>query len=177
MTVICIFMILFPAAFFVSDGYRGGMPVFFVFAVTISVFMLRGRLACIVTGLEPVSYTHLDVYKRQGYEPASVQLNLRKDSTVDVGLVSPLPVLRDSGFHFVDGEGAVLKAGEGTTAPRAEILYYLRFLFADPDAVEIDSVEAVLNGVVIGSALYREMWMGAAGLPLEPGTNLSLIHI
>jgi hypothetical protein len=112
-----------------------------------------------------------------GYEPASVQLNLRKDSTVDVGLVSPLPVLRDSGFHFVDGEGAVLKAGEGTTAPRAEILYYLRFLFADPDAVEIDSVEAVLNGVVIGSALYREMWMGAAGLPLEPGTNTVQLRV
>ena len=37
--------------------------------------------------------------------------------------------------------------------------------------MEIDSVEAVLNGVVIGSALYREMWMVAAGLPLAPGTN------
>lgn len=58
-----------------------------------------------------------------------------------------------------------MKAGEGTTAPRAEILYYLRFLFADPDAVEIDSVEAVLNGVVIGSALYREMWMGPQDCP------------
>ena len=62
MTVICIFMILFPAAFFVSDGYRGGMPVFFVFAVTISVFMLRGRLACIVTGLELALYVGISVF-------------------------------------------------------------------------------------------------------------------
>jgi signal transduction histidine kinase len=62
LTVICIFMILFPAAFFVSDGYRGGMPVFFVFSVTISVFMLRGRLACIVTGLELALYVGISVF-------------------------------------------------------------------------------------------------------------------
>ena len=57
--------------------------------------------------------------ERAGYEPASVQLNLLKDSSVDLGLVAPLPVLRDSGFHFVDGEGALLLDGEGTTAHRA----------------------------------------------------------
>jgi len=62
LTVICIFLILFPAAFFVSDGYRGGMPTFFVFAVTISVFMLRGRTALIVTGLELALYVGLCVF-------------------------------------------------------------------------------------------------------------------
>ena len=45
-TVVCIFMILFPVAFFVSDGYRGGMPTFFVFA---GHLFTRGRTAFVVT--------------------------------------------------------------------------------------------------------------------------------
>lgn len=71
LTVVFIFLILFPAAFFVSDGYRGGMPTFFVFAVTISVFMLRGRTAFIVTALELVLYVALCVYAY--FRPDSVQ--------------------------------------------------------------------------------------------------------
>lgn len=70
-TVICIFMILFPGAFFVSDGYRSGMPAFFVFAVTISVFMLRGRTAFAVATLELVLYVGLCLYAY--YNPDSVR--------------------------------------------------------------------------------------------------------
>lgn len=58
-TGIAVFMLLFPAIFFYSDGYRSGMPAFFVLAVTISVFMLRGRTALIVTSLELLLYVGL----------------------------------------------------------------------------------------------------------------------
>jgi signal transduction histidine kinase/DNA-binding NarL/FixJ family response regulator len=70
-TVVCIFMILFPVAFFVSDGYRGGMPTFFVFAVAISVFMLRGRTAFVVTAIELAIYVGLCVFAY--YHPESIQ--------------------------------------------------------------------------------------------------------
>lgn len=70
-TVVCVFMILFPAVFFNSNGYLSGMPTFFVFAVTISVFMLRERAALAVTVLELAIYVGLCFYAY--YNPESVR--------------------------------------------------------------------------------------------------------
>ena len=70
-TVVCIFMFLFPAIFFNSNGYLSGMPAFFVFAVTISVFMLRGRTAFAVTAVELALYVGLCVYAY--YNPHAVR--------------------------------------------------------------------------------------------------------
>jgi signal transduction histidine kinase len=57
-----IFLGFFPLLFFTSEGYRGGMPSFFIFAVLFTVFMLEGKLAVIMTALEIVVYTALCVY-------------------------------------------------------------------------------------------------------------------
>jgi signal transduction histidine kinase len=44
-TIIAIFMCLFPVLFFSAGGYHSGMPAFFVFAVAFTVFMLEGNKA------------------------------------------------------------------------------------------------------------------------------------
>lgn len=43
-TIVVIFMILFPFMFFKSGGYKGGMPSFYIFGVLFTVFMLEGWL-------------------------------------------------------------------------------------------------------------------------------------
>jgi signal transduction histidine kinase len=56
-TVVGIFIVLFPAVFFSSGGYHSGMPAFFVFAVVFTVFMLEGKKAAIFSILELLVYT------------------------------------------------------------------------------------------------------------------------
>ncbi|MDR2780227.1 MAG: response regulator [Synergistaceae bacterium] len=53
------FLALFPIMFFLNDGYHGGMPIFFVFAVLFTVFMLDGKEALIVVGTEVLLYASL----------------------------------------------------------------------------------------------------------------------
>lgn len=57
LTVITVFLITFPVMFFISGGYRSGMPCFFLFAVIFTVCMLDGAKMFIFTGLEFVIYS------------------------------------------------------------------------------------------------------------------------
>lgn len=61
-TIIAIFLILFPYLFFRMGGYHGGIPLFFVFAVVFTVFMLEGKLALLVTVVELMLYSGLLIY-------------------------------------------------------------------------------------------------------------------
>lgn len=58
-TIVLIFLIVFPIMFFTSGGYRGGMPAFFVFAIIFTVLMLEKWRALIVSLLEIVLYMGL----------------------------------------------------------------------------------------------------------------------
>ncbi|MDL2272960.1 HAMP domain-containing histidine kinase [Oscillospiraceae bacterium OttesenSCG-928-G22] len=51
-TIVAIFMVLFPVMFFSTGGYHSGMPCFFVFAVAFTVFMLEGKKAALFSLLE-----------------------------------------------------------------------------------------------------------------------------
>jgi hypothetical protein len=42
-TIVLVFLVFFPVLFFTAGGYRGGIPSFFVFAVTFTAMILRGR--------------------------------------------------------------------------------------------------------------------------------------
>ncbi len=55
-TIVTIFMIFFPVLFFVSGGYKGGMPSMFIFAVLFTVLMLKGKLALWVSLAEILEY-------------------------------------------------------------------------------------------------------------------------
>ncbi|MDR1705998.1 MAG: HAMP domain-containing histidine kinase [Clostridiales bacterium] len=58
-TIIAIFMVLFPLLFFGAGGYHSGMPSFFVFAVLFTIFMLEGVKAFVMSVLELLEYITL----------------------------------------------------------------------------------------------------------------------
>ncbi|HPX70170.1 MAG TPA: HAMP domain-containing sensor histidine kinase [Bacillota bacterium] len=58
-TIVVIFLILFPVMFFGGHGYHSAMPMSFMFAVCFTVFMLDGPLALIMAAVEIVFYSAL----------------------------------------------------------------------------------------------------------------------
>lgn len=60
-TILLIFLGLFPYLFFSMGGYHGGVPAFFVFAAVFTVFMLDGKTALFTTLLELAVYAGLYV--------------------------------------------------------------------------------------------------------------------
>lgn len=68
-TIVTIFMIFFPALFFASGAYKGGMPSMFVFAVLFTVLMLDGKSAVWVSLAEVAEYITVSVfcYLNPGY--------------------------------------------------------------------------------------------------------------
>lgn len=58
-TIIGIFIGVFPFLFFSSGGYHSGMPSFFVFAVVFTVFMLEGKKAVFLSAFETLFYVSL----------------------------------------------------------------------------------------------------------------------
>ena len=61
-TVILIFLGLFPALFISTGGYHSGMPSFFIFAVLFTVFMLEGKKMVIMSALELAVYTSICIF-------------------------------------------------------------------------------------------------------------------
>lgn len=55
-TIVFLFMILFPIMFFTAGGFKSGMPCFFVFAATFTLFMLEGKLGVGLSAAEIVIY-------------------------------------------------------------------------------------------------------------------------
>ena len=58
-TIVMIFLLVFPVMFFTSGGYHGGMPAFFVFAIIFTGLMLETKRALIVSLLEIVLYMEM----------------------------------------------------------------------------------------------------------------------
>ncbi len=56
LTVVGMFLMIFPALFFTGGGYLSGMPAFFVFALAFSAFMLDGVALWILVPLQAVVY-------------------------------------------------------------------------------------------------------------------------
>lgn len=57
LTVIVIFMAGFSVMFFVGGGYLGGMPLFFIFAVVFTAFLIEGRSLAVLIALELCIYS------------------------------------------------------------------------------------------------------------------------
>lgn len=55
-TILAIFLGLFPVMFFTAGGYHSGMPSFFVFAVAFTILMLEGKKAIAISVLEIMLY-------------------------------------------------------------------------------------------------------------------------
>ncbi len=61
-TVVFIFLVFFSILFISSDGYRAGMPSFFIFAVLFTVFMLEGKRMVALAAFELIWYTALCIW-------------------------------------------------------------------------------------------------------------------
>ena len=55
-TIVAIFLVLFPIMFFTAGGYHSGMPSFFVFAVVFTILMLEGKRAIVMSIVEILLY-------------------------------------------------------------------------------------------------------------------------
>jgi signal transduction histidine kinase len=82
-TIICVFLGLFPALFFSTGGYHSGMPSFFIFAVLFTVFMLDGKKMAVMTFLELALYSTLCIFAY--YNPDKISFfNTEKDILLDI---------------------------------------------------------------------------------------------
>jgi signal transduction histidine kinase len=55
-TIVAIFLVLFPVMFFTAGGYHSRMPSFFVFAVAFTILMLEGKKAIAMSVVEVLLY-------------------------------------------------------------------------------------------------------------------------
>jgi signal transduction histidine kinase len=55
-TIIVVFLVFFPVLFFTAGGYHSGIPSFFVFAVTCTAMMLRGKKMFLFCAVELLLY-------------------------------------------------------------------------------------------------------------------------
>lgn len=93
-TIVAIFLGLFPIMFFTAGGYHGGMPSFFVFAVAFTILMLEGKKAIVMSLVEIFLYLAICIiaFRHPGLVNAwDTEQNLLTD--VMVGFVSVSAVL------------------------------------------------------------------------------------
>lgn len=62
LTIIILFLIMFPVIFFLAGAYSGAMPYFFVFAAVFTVFMLEDRKALLFVLLELFVYIAICIH-------------------------------------------------------------------------------------------------------------------
>ena len=121
------------------------------------------RLPLIMTQI-PVSYTHLDVYKRQP-QPFAIQVSL--------GVARELSEEPSSLLYFIDDPVQIAGMERG----RLSVRLYSGAPFAPPGRgvmiIPLDSTHEYWAGLYRDPALYRETKAAAA----EKVIDLSLIHI
>ena len=83
MTVICIFLILFPSLFLVGGGYTGGMVCFFILGVVYTVYMLEGRRMFAAAIFELVYYSGFCIFAYL-YPERTQPFASEKDILIDV---------------------------------------------------------------------------------------------
>lgn len=83
LTVFAVFLVMFTFIFFNGGGYNSGAPIFFVFAMVFTAFLLSGKTAVILIILEVVWYSFICIY---AYENPTLvrRLNGEKEIMYDV---------------------------------------------------------------------------------------------
>ncbi len=101
-TIVAIFLVLFPIMFFTAGGYHSGMPSFFVFAVAFTILMLEGKKAILMSLLETLLYLAICMVAFR-YPGLVAAWDTEQDMLTDVivGFVSVSAVLGTMlYFHF-----------------------------------------------------------------------------
>lgn len=61
-TIVAVFLIVFPIIFITGGGYRSSMPFYFIFAVVFTAFMLSGKKMLVMAVIELATYTGLCLF-------------------------------------------------------------------------------------------------------------------
>ncbi len=61
-TIFIVFVVGFSVLYFNSDGYTGGMPSFFIFAIIFTIFLIRGRMMVVLVAIEYIVYISICFY-------------------------------------------------------------------------------------------------------------------
>lgn len=76
-TIVAIFLIGFPFFFFNNGGYYGAIPYFFIFALVFTAFMLEGKTAYLMVGVEMLLYVGLCLYAYFFFIPEDFYISSR----------------------------------------------------------------------------------------------------
>ena len=76
-TIVAIFLIGFPFFFFNNGGYYGAIPYFFIFALVFTAFMLEGKTAFLMVGVEMLLYVGLCLYAYFFFIPEDFYISSR----------------------------------------------------------------------------------------------------
>ncbi len=76
-TIVTIFLIGFPFFFFNNGGYYGAIPYFFIFALVFTAFMLEGKTAFLMVGVEMLLYVGLCLYAYFFFIPEDFYISSR----------------------------------------------------------------------------------------------------
>ncbi len=69
-TIVTVFIIIFPIIFFENDGYAGGMPSFFVFAIVFTIYLSKGITMVILIISQYIIYIGICFFSY--YNPDSI---------------------------------------------------------------------------------------------------------
>ncbi|MCL2034860.1 MAG: HAMP domain-containing histidine kinase [Oscillospiraceae bacterium] len=113
-TIIIVFFIIFPMVFINLGSYTGGIPMFFVFAVLVTVFMLTGKKMFVFVGMELVLYTSLFLYAYfypENVSHISNEITIVVDNIVVFLIVSAgLSAAMAAHIHLFDKQNKELEA-------------------------------------------------------------------
>ncbi|TCL60943.1 signal transduction histidine kinase [Kineothrix alysoides] len=76
-TIVTIFLMGFPFFFFNNGGYYGTIPYFFIFALVFTAFMLEGKTAFLMVGVEMLLYIGLCLYAYFFFIPEDFYISSR----------------------------------------------------------------------------------------------------
>lgn len=82
-TVIIVFLVMFTFIFFNGGGYNSGAPIFFVFAIVFTAFLLSGKNATVLIAVEIIWYSFICIYAYR-YPETVRRLNGDKEIMYDV---------------------------------------------------------------------------------------------
>ena len=68
-TIVAIFLVGFPFFYFNNGGYYGTIPYFFIFALVFTAFMLEGKKAFVMVGVEMTLYIGICLYSYFFFTP------------------------------------------------------------------------------------------------------------
>ncbi len=74
-TIVAIFLVGFPFFFFNNGGYYGTIPYFFIFALVFTAFMLEGKKAFLMVGVEMTLYIGICLYAYFFFTPDPFYVN------------------------------------------------------------------------------------------------------